>query len=213
MSLVPSRWNVVVVGHWNRAILTPSGISRRLFGLEEGTPVEVLVPIDAIGPYQVKHDSVIVIARSDRLIVEVSDATFEQLGIAKSIASKAVSELPETPFSAAGINIGYRVDGLEGALQEITSHNSDSRLSDGDFKIVGRLHQRTLEYGEGVINVKVERTNDEPYSIEFNFHRKSSEKSELKAWLDKPIAMFQSQSRALLNDYLGLELEEDRQGE
>ena len=40
MTVEALDWNVVVAGFWNPAILTPSGIARRLFGLPEETPAD-----------------------------------------------------------------------------------------------------------------------------------------------------------------------------
>ena len=55
MNINPFDWNVVIVGYWNRAILTPAGVGRRLFGLEEGNPVLVEVPMNGLGPHRVKY--------------------------------------------------------------------------------------------------------------------------------------------------------------
>ena len=53
MLLEPGDWNVVIVGHWNRAILTPQGIATRLLQLPPETEIGIEVPMDAIGPYRV----------------------------------------------------------------------------------------------------------------------------------------------------------------
>ncbi len=46
MKGTPFDWNVVIIGSWNPAILTPQGITTRLLQLEAGTPVEVQVSLD-----------------------------------------------------------------------------------------------------------------------------------------------------------------------
>jgi hypothetical protein len=55
MPLKPYDWNVVVLGHWNQAILTPQGIAERLFQLPSETEIGIEVPMDAIGPFRVKR--------------------------------------------------------------------------------------------------------------------------------------------------------------
>ena len=45
MPLEPYDWNVVLLGHWNRAILTPQGISERLFQLLSETEIGIEVPM------------------------------------------------------------------------------------------------------------------------------------------------------------------------
>jgi hypothetical protein len=54
MELEPFDWNVVIAAYWNRAILTPNGIAKRLFKIPEGTAMEVEVPVDLLEPPQVK---------------------------------------------------------------------------------------------------------------------------------------------------------------
>lgn len=209
MSLEWGEWNVVVVGRWNRAILTPSGIAKRIFGLKEGTPVEVYVPIDAIGPYQVKYDSIVVTAGSDRLILQPDEATFDLLEKAKRHAVTAINELPETPFTAAGINIRYMTKDTLQPLVDFTAHESDSRLSDEGLNIVGRSNRRSVKWNDGQINISVNRQEDESYRIEFNFHRQSTEREELEAWLKTSIEELEAISNTLLKDYIRIDPEED----
>jgi hypothetical protein len=107
MPIRAEDWNVVVVGFWNRAIYTPSGISRRLFGLSPTTPVQVLIPLDLPAPYQVRHEDLTVIVGSDRMIVQPARANYPGIASAMGIARRSLDDLPHTPFSAAGINLRF----------------------------------------------------------------------------------------------------------
>ena len=120
MPLTPSEWNVVVLGRWNRAILTPSGIAKRLFCLDEETPVEVFVAVDALVPPQVKYGGTVVVAGEDRLIAQPETPDFSALAGAMTIARRAMEELPETPVIAAGVNVKYTSKEPIEALQHIT---------------------------------------------------------------------------------------------
>src|SRR5437867_4460257 len=102
MALIPADWNVIVIGRWNRAILTPQGIVTRLFQLPPETDVGIEVPMDAIGPYRVIHDGLVVMVSSSQLIVETQEHSFPSLQRAMHIASRAMTSLPETPMRAAG---------------------------------------------------------------------------------------------------------------
>jgi hypothetical protein len=55
MALSPERWSVVIIGRWNRAILTPAGIAKRVFGEPETKLMDVEVPLDGLSPYRVRH--------------------------------------------------------------------------------------------------------------------------------------------------------------
>src|ERR1051326_5820594 len=104
------EWTVVVVGAWNRAILTPSGVARHLFGLEGEPVVQVELPLEYQGPIKISYGSLTVVPATDRIIVEMGDATYDNLGAACEIARRALEGLPETPVRAAGINLRYRTD-------------------------------------------------------------------------------------------------------
>jgi len=81
MALKPSDWSAVVIGRWNRAILTPRGIAQRVFRLPEGTPIQVLVPIDAVGMNSVivKHGEFQATVDDSRLQIHLEHGNFDAL--------------------------------------------------------------------------------------------------------------------------------------
>src|SRR5262245_33422873 len=111
MPLEPFDWNVVVLGHWNRAILTPQGIASRLFQIPSETEIGIEVPMDAIGPFRVSHDNLTVMAGGGRLTVEARENNFPSLERAMRVARRGIVSLPETPLLAAGFNIRARGSG------------------------------------------------------------------------------------------------------
>lgn len=205
MSITPTEWNVVVLGYWNRAILTPSGIATRLFGLDAGTPVAVFIALDTIAPHQVKHGGVTVIAGGDRLIVQPERCCFHDLQTAMKIAYRALDQLPETPLVAAGINIKYTSQEPVEALQQVTRQEWwDNQLSDSKFEIVGRSISRSLKRGDGQINLSVIEEADGKSEVQFNFHRGSSHVGDLKSWLTTPIDDIESEVNRVLFDCMQL---------
>lgn len=192
MSMEAFNWNVVVAGYWNPAILTPSGIGQRLFGLDKGTPVLVEVPIDGgILPYRVRHADLTVTAEMTKLVIEADQPNYEILERAKTTAVKAIVSLPETPFTAAGFNIRWKIlDPLPAGLIERIKCSLDDSLSDASFEIKSRSLRRTLKKDAGLINLDI--LLSEESKIEFNFHRQSSKNDELIAWLSFPIAQVET---------------------
>lgn len=65
MGLKATEWSVVVVGRWNRAILTPNGIAKRVFKLAELSQMVVAVPLDGVSPYIVKNPDQKIAATTD----------------------------------------------------------------------------------------------------------------------------------------------------
>ncbi|MHB1034347.1 MAG: hypothetical protein ACYC35_04270 [Pirellulales bacterium] len=201
MPLTPTDWSVVVVGHWNRAILTPSGIAKRLFGLDKGTPIEVFVAIDALAPPRVKHDGIVVTVGGDRLIAEPETSDFNGLERAMEIGRRAVKNLPETPVLAAGMNVKYSCKEPLESLQNITRHLSwDDQLSDNNYEILARALSRELKWKEGQINFSLTEESDSTFQLQFNFHRGGTSVDDLAAWLSTPQAELESQVKRILFD-------------
>jgi hypothetical protein len=208
MPLVPLDWNVVIIGHWNRAILTPSGISRRLFGLPEGTPVQVFVPLDAIAPYQVRHENITVIAGSDRLLIQPTTNNYDNLVAAMAVARRALEGLPETPITAAGFNLRYRSTDSNDALQELTTHPFDDRLSDEGFEIASRSILRSVRCDKGRIKIHISREEEGAFAILLNFDLQSQNAAEIRAWLAMPAAEIRRQAERILFSCMHLSREE-----
>ena len=203
-----SDWSTVVIGYWNRAILTPSGIGKKLFGIEAGTALDVQVALDQMVPHRVERNGIAVQVFADRLIVGADAMTFRQLQSSNQIAARAMTELPETPVSAAGFNIRYVADRDCDELREILKHESDERLSDNSFEIVQHVHKRSLEWHGGRINLSifdVGSNSDRHYRVDFNFEMKSSDREQLCIWLDRPIEEAEAVVRTLTESYLQLE--------
>jgi len=140
--LIPADWSVVVVGRWNRAILTPAGIGKRVLGVDAGTPLEVMVAIDAIAPPLVKHDKMTVVADSDRLTIQLAVCAFDELVRACSLARNALKQLPETPLAAVGFNVRYIASDFCEALDAVLKSDLDDRASDAGYRILDRQNRK-----------------------------------------------------------------------
>lgn len=183
MPLVPKEWSVVVVGRWNRAILTPAGIGKRVFQLSEGTPLEVMIAIDAIAPPLVKHDKMVIVAASDRLTVQPEICTFDEVVRACTLAANAVRSLPETPLIAVGINIKYATEGYFEAIDRALASDLDDRASDMQYTILEREVHRTYKWGKGKINSVAALADDGLRSIALNFELHSESHESHLEWL------------------------------
>ena len=207
MSLVPVDWSVVIVGRWNRAILTPAGIGKRLFELPEGTPVEVMLAIDAIAPPRVSHDGIIVVAGNDRLMIQPESCEYVDLDRARQLAKKALCELPETPISGVGINIRFKSEESELALDKIIDSTWDDELSDNDYSIQERGVKRSLAWQNGTINISITSNENGKQFVQFNFDMQALDVATQNQWLDVPIGHIQSEVKKILFATMGLEEE------
>lgn len=185
MSLEAYDWEAVVVGFWNRAILTPAGIAQRLLGLKDATPILVEVPLDGLAPYRVKYEKLTIVASAVRLSIETDTPTFELLERAKLTAVRAIEDLPQTPLTAAGFNIRVRIADPPSSLVTAIAAPLDTSISDAGLIIETRTIERSLKYEDGLLNLSVSHGTD--FKVQFNFHRQSSKKEDLVAWLRRPI--------------------------
>ena len=203
----PFQWSVVIVGAWNIAILTPRGVSRRLFQLEEGVPVEIQAALDRPAPLRVLHNDVAVAPSPRELQIEPQILSVECLKLAATIASRAITSLPETPMSAAGVNVRYRFEEIPDELSAAVNSSADNMLADADLKINSRVLKRELKWGDGVINFEINEQGDASGIVTFNFHRQSSVPAELRAWVENVDAMI-GVAKKLLTETFKVKIED-----
>jgi hypothetical protein len=210
MALQRTDWSVVILGRWNRAILTPNGIAKRLFKLDEAKQVLVAVPLDGVSPYMVRHPTQQIVAMTDesRLLIQVAKPDYETLGHAMTAGVNALTSLPETPVSAAGFNINFRSKEVTSKMASLLLSESEKALVDAGFRPVARILGRSLEHGAGTLNVTVAGGVD-GFGLTLNFHRGTEVLDELKQWLQTPVEQLKGTVKKVL-DAFGLDIEEIR---
>lgn len=185
MATLPFEWNVVIVGSWNEAILTPDGIRKRLYQLPEGTPVEIQVAVDRPAPHRVHYNGLTVTPSSSVLVISVDQCDSQSLKNACDLAKNAMSALPETPLTAAGINFRYQIEELPDELLKLIEIPIDESFSDSGHEIRKRSIQRALEFPPGVINIELSQEQTTEGKLLLNFHLDSQEMAILEKWLSR----------------------------
>jgi hypothetical protein len=121
-----------------------------------------------------------------------------------TIAARAITNLPETPFSAAGFNIRFRITEPPADLIRSLEAPVDSRVSDAGFAIELRQLKRTLGYKNGSLNLDLRQGKGGSVRVELNFHMQSSDRTELTAWLAAPIDGVRETTDRVLREVLGV---------
>src|SRR6478752_7533850 len=101
------EWNAVVAGAWNPAALTPNGIRQNLFKVGKEVPMGIELAIEEVQPPRVRHDGLVVVVATDRLIVAPEISNVANLKRAANLLISAVQALDQTPLRAAGINLRF----------------------------------------------------------------------------------------------------------
>jgi hypothetical protein len=198
MELEPFNWDVVIVGYWNRAILTPNGVAQRLFELPTGSGIEVFIPIDSLESHKVKHGGIIVKVDDRQIVIETEKPGYEAMSKAMQVGCRALQKLPETPVLAAGFNIRYKISNVPLPIDEITSSLLDAKLSDIECEIISRglgrkVRLKDESFKKGILNLSITKNEDSSIKIELNFHRDSKSTKDLSEWLTVPIGDIQKQ--------------------
>jgi hypothetical protein len=198
----PFNWNVIVIGSWNLAILSPDGIRRRLFELPDQSAIELEMAVDRPGFFRVGHGGILVSPTPVGLEVAMRVPNAESLARACALCQRALRALPETPVSAAGINIRYRFPEMPDNLFDLMHAPMDETLADAEFRVTATVVKKTLALAPGVVNVQM---NYEGVvgALDFNFHRDSTTLNDLYDWLGR-VEEFRGLADRLL-EVLGVE--------
>ncbi len=179
----PVDWNIVVAGAWNVAILTPEGIATRLFELEPNTPIEVQVAVDVRAPIRVKYEDILIQPSPTSLVITPQDPTPEQLEKSVIIAKRALENLPETPFSAVGLNLRFLFEEIPDSLIEAGKSVIDEKLPDAGLEIREKMLKRKIVWQDGELNLDIVEREDSSALIVFNYHKSSNSPEGLIDWL------------------------------
>lgn len=207
MDFKPSDWNVVIVGRWNPAILTPGGIKKLVFKMEDNEKVEVAVPLDGLSPYLVKHPekNITVITDVNRLLIKLENEDYQTLANAMEAGVNALESLPQTPFVAAGFNIRFNAEESPIEILDICTSTIDTKIGDLGHTISARGISRTVSYGDGNLNININLNNKS--EVLFNFHRNSNKKDELVSWLHTDVSTVKTEVERII-DKLEINIEE-----
>lgn len=182
----PNNWNVVILGAWNQAILTPDWVSKNMFVTPEGTAVEVQVALDRVAPIRIKHGAVTVSPGPDRLVASCGTSDEPSLEEAANVLRRALSELPRTPVLAAGVNRRYMFDPIPAELGDLVRSTLSGRL-EGEGR-EANAHNMKVRVPWAGGNLNLELTLDETKlagAVSLNYELVSTDGPDLSAWLAK----------------------------
>lgn len=183
--MTPFDWNIIVIGAWNTAILTPAGIQKRIFEIPNSTPIAVEVPLHARGHIRVRHNGMIVVPAEQSLTIQPEKSGYQELEQASEYAKRAIKSLPETPYVAAGVNFRFKFEKFEPSVISRFGTEMDDLLGDEGQEITSSFIRKTTSQDPGVLNLEVDLFHDTGKgSVLFNFHRDSADPDELCSWLD-----------------------------
>jgi hypothetical protein len=194
----PGDWNIVVLGAWNRAILTPAWIGQTVLGLPQDAPVEVLVPLDGLAPFQVRHQGVSVVPIAGQLLVQLDEPTEALLARAMEATRKAINDLPRTPLRACGINIRYSAPEPPAGLLSRSRCQTEQLFSDAGYEVRMRRRGETLAFHDGTLNVIADIPTTGSCTVTLNFDRPGPSHDDILAWLARPASEYVTEAARVM---------------
>ena len=202
--LEPFDWNVVVAGAWNRALLTPAWLQKRVFKQPDAT-IELFLPVEFPAPPRVKLGEMTIEVSTSAFLVGATACNYDSLASAQKLATNALDALGETPISGVGINIRYRIGNLVELTLQRTKAEFDRRLGDSMLVVKEKSLQRTISHDAGVLNLTLSEDETAKGTVLFNFHRGTTEVAAAKEWLEMSQEQLQKVVDVVLYDCVGIQ--------
>lgn len=205
MVVKQDSWTVVILGKWNKYILSPEWSAGNIFNLEK-LRVEFGISVD-LPPRYIGSD-VRMTPSEDTVIFTALEHTDEALAKIEEYASSLFEKLPYTPIGAFGINFGFVEKAGSGSLSSIFDLTDDTKLVESGCSIKQKSISRQLNFSEKTLNLTIAQLNSE-IAFEFNFHYDVKNCQEARAKLNKQIIENKVFALRLLKDAYDLNLEEE----
>lgn len=202
--LKPHEWTTVIVGSWNPAIFTPKGIAEILFQKPAGEPIEVMVPLDGLGPSRIIIDELIISPEPGRIVIGSKKPTWDMLDKTRAVAIRAIEELPRTPLIAAGFNVRYHLESPSEEFFHLIDTKLDNSISNAALRIMSREVHRSLEFNGGRLNLHIDGIDSIKFALLMNFERRSSKQKDLVEWLQVNIADVENIVKKILYNVLDI---------
>lgn len=155
---------LVIVGSWNKYILTEEWVSKFLLSGDKIESIEY--PLNYDGSLKFNTKELIFFIAENRFIFIPKDYSDEVYNKIHQIVSKLVDNLPHTPITAFGINFGFEVNENE-TLDSLFSINDN--LETENLKLINASIARAYSYNDSKLNFKIIKENTN-YKLSFNFH-------------------------------------------
>ncbi len=158
------NWSLVVVGHWNTAILSPDWLAKEVFRQEE---VRIMYPVLGGGRPIFEAANIRVIASRERLEFRPTKDDPELLNRIETGARNVLNILPHTPVSAFGENFQYLVEDVPKELREVLSLADTDKI--GKHGAVSEVSlSRSIKLQGRHLNLTI--TESDKWRMDLNYH-------------------------------------------
>jgi hypothetical protein len=208
MKIVDGSWSLVIVGKWNRYILTPTWVAKNLFEHEE---IGVEYPINNLDlPVRFRSpDNIVFVPAVHRITFLAQDPYGDDMLRKICImAHKLVDILAHTPITAMGINCIFEEKAEDFEALSMFDFFDSQKITDSNYEVHSSEIKRQLNRNGTVLNLAVKKKG-ELVTLDFNFHYDVSEPQQLAELItDKLFTENRDIALKFAKDIYKLELDE-----
>lgn len=148
-----------------------------------------MIDLGRMSGYKVAYQGISIGLEYDKLTIEVDPGqnNYESLAKALKLARKTLDSLPQTPISAAGINVHFVEDGKDETLNRALDGGWKVRLEAAGYTAKGLAIVRTVGFMEGSANLTISQIKDDDIQVFVNFERHSEDLPEIRKWVNIPV--------------------------
>lgn len=168
MKIKEESCTIVLLGNWNRYILSPGWSAKNIFN-EPELEVEIALDLGLPPRYTSAQSHVRLIPTEDNITFVALQNDNECLQKMEDLANELVSKLSYTPVRAFGTNIGFVDDASKNDLLGIFKFSDNEQLSNFGCQFTFNSVRRRLIVENRTLNLTISHKGSEIY-LDFNFH-------------------------------------------
>lgn len=170
---------IVLIGNWNKYILSPGWSAKNIFN-EPGLQVEIALDLGLPPRYTSEQSHVRMVPAQDNVTFVALQNDNECLQKMESFAYELVDKLSHTPVRAFGTNFGFVDDVGKNDLSAIFKFSDNEQLSNFGCQLTFNAVRRRLIVENRTLNLSIAQKGSE-IVFDFNFHYDVTGTDEVKA--------------------------------
>ena len=177
MKIKEESCTIVLLGNWNRYILSPGWCAKNIFN-EPRLEVEIALDLGLPPRYTSAQSHSRMIPTEDNVTFVALQSTNECLQKMENLAHELVSKLSYTPVKAFGTNIGFVDDASINDLLGIFKFLDSEQLTNFGCQFTFNSIRRRLIVENRTLNLTISHKGSEVF-FDFNFHFDVSSTNEI----------------------------------
>lgn len=203
MEILTQGHSIVLVGGWNRNIITPQWVTSSLANVEEA--VFQLAIDDPTFPFRILFDDYVLTVRVDRLQLHSQIVSAERLSGATTLANDLLELLPHTPISSLGLNFAWRESDPPSTLLPLFTLSDTSAIADEGHSATETAIKRSFPWQDGILNFTLALKPQGHVIADFNFHWPVARAADAQQYLNARASEARDAALLLLRKVYNLE--------